>query len=126
LHTKSPSPDVATVLPRLALFLAEMGAAADESADMVEDVEFVLSASARDTGCSSLARFIPAPMDDESLVLVNLLDAWIGVLFSTLFSVVRLELRSTDTNEWLVGLGREAGGALIYRLCEYIRRRWRR
>jgi hypothetical protein len=104
-----------------------MGAAPDESADVVEDAESVVRDSASDACSSSLARFIPAPMDDESLVLVNLLDAWIGVLFSTtLFSVVRLELRSTDTNEWLVGLGREAGGALIYRLCEYIRRRWRR
>jgi hypothetical protein len=81
LHTNSPSPDVATTLPRHAFFLAAMGAAPDESADVVEDVESVLSASASDTGISSLARFIPTPMDDDLLFLIR----WTGVMISKLF-----------------------------------------
>jgi hypothetical protein len=64
-----------------------MGAAPDESADVVEDVvESVVSDSASDTGISSLARFIPTPMDDDLLVLIR----WTGVIISKSCSVIWL------------------------------------
>jgi hypothetical protein len=53
-----------------------------ESAEVVEDVfESVVSDRARDTGSSSRARFIPAPMDD----LLVLIICWIVVCVSMLY-----------------------------------------
>jgi hypothetical protein len=48
-----------------------MGAAPAESADVVhDDVESVIRDSASETGCSSLARFIPNPMDGLLVIVV--------------------------------------------------------
>ena len=73
LHTNSPSPDVATTLPRRVLFMA--GALA-ESADVVEDdvEESVLSESASNNTSFSLARLIPAPMDGFAARVNDLLE----------------------------------------------------
>jgi hypothetical protein len=71
LHTKSPSPEVATTRPRRVLFFC---AAADavELPDVVG--ESVLSDRARDTSSSSLARFIPATMNDLPVLIISLMD----------------------------------------------------
>jgi hypothetical protein len=72
LQTNSPSPDVATTRPRRTLFFC---AAPDESADVVHDgADSVVSDSASDTGSSSLARFIPAPMDDLIVLIISWMD----------------------------------------------------
>jgi hypothetical protein len=64
---------VATILRRRALFFCVTAPA--ESADVVVDVvDSVLSDSASDTGSSSLACFIPAPMDDLLVLVVCLIE----------------------------------------------------
>jgi hypothetical protein len=84
-----------------------MDAVLDESAEVVEDVESVVRDSASDTGSSSLARFIPTPMD-------ALLNCWFGVFeLDFLGRCWSVRTEKKEGYEWQV----RPGGALIYRLC---------
>jgi hypothetical protein len=105
LHTNSPSPDVATTLPRRGLFFCVAASEPpDESAEVVEDVESVLSDSASDTGSSSLARFIPTPMDDSLVLDICWIAVWNSIFLGQ------------DGYELMAVLAEEAGGTVIYRL----------
>jgi hypothetical protein len=88
-----------------------MGVAPDESADVVEDVESVVRDSANDTGCSSLARFIPNPMDGLLVLAICWLDGRVDLDFSCALLVYAKKKK--EGYEWQV----RPDGALIYRLC---------
>jgi hypothetical protein len=96
LHTNSPCPG-------RALFFCVTAPA--ESADVVVDaVDPVLSDSASDTGSSSLARFIPTPMDDSLVLDICWIAVWNSIFLGQ------------DGYELMAVLAEEAGGTVIYRL----------
>jgi hypothetical protein len=66
-----------------------MGAAQDESADVVDDVESVVRDSANGTGCSSLARFIPNPMDGLLVLAICWIGLWILIFLVRCWSMRR-------------------------------------